>query len=51
MRTTSKGYYRRDKVRVLERNGVVVELVRTHNPGYLTYEDENQVAAIPFSDR
>jgi hypothetical protein len=71
VRTTSKGYYRRDTaalswfkddaqacirnvwslVRLLEQNGVAVELIRTSNPGYVTYEDDNQVAAIPFSDR
>ena len=38
-------------VRVLERNGIAVELLRTSHPGYVTYEDEHQIATIPFSDR
>lgn len=38
-------------VQILERNGVVVEFVRTQYPGYVTYEDRQQVAAIPFADR
>ena len=37
--------------RVLEANGVVVEFVTTKRPGYVTYEDEHQVAAIPYADR
>lgn len=37
--------------RILERNGVGVDFVRTTAPGYVTYEDEHQVAAIPFADR
>lgn len=38
-------------VRMLERSGVIVECVRTTQPGYVTYEDEHQVTAIPFVDR
>ena len=38
-------------VRLLERNATTVDLLRTSQPGYVTYEDEHQIAAIPFSDR
>ncbi len=38
-------------VHVLERNGVTVDFLRSESPGYVTYEDDLQVAAIPFADR
>ncbi|MBS2022047.1 MAG: hypothetical protein JST92_06525 [Deltaproteobacteria bacterium] len=37
-------------VRVVERLGYEVELIRTTRPGYVTHEDDFQVAAIPFAD-
>lgn len=36
---------------LLKRHGIVVEFLRTRQPGYVTYEDHQQVAAIPFADR
>jgi hypothetical protein len=33
---------------VLDKYGVVVEVVTTKNPGYIIYEDDYQVSAIPF---
>lgn len=36
---------------ILERNGVAVDFVRCNAPGYVTYEDDQQIAAIPFADR
>jgi hypothetical protein len=33
---------------VLEKYGIIVEVVSTRNPGYIIYEDEYQVSAIPF---
>src|SRR5260370_5102774 len=34
----------------LERNSIATRLVRTTRPGYIVYEDDYQVAAIPFRD-
>ena len=34
---------------ILEDHGYAVEMIKTLNPGYIVYEDEFQVAAIPFS--
>jgi hypothetical protein len=33
---------------VLERYDLVVEIVKSNNPGYIVYEDEFQIAAIPY---
>jgi hypothetical protein len=35
---------------LLERQGVVTEVLRTKRPGYIVYEDAYQVAAVPFRD-
>lgn len=35
---------------ILGRHGVAVETITTDKPGYVTYEDEFQVAAEPFAD-
>ena len=35
-------------VRILERNGIYVEKIRTDKPGYVIYEDEWQLVAEPF---
>ena len=35
---------------ILERQGLVVEMIKTDRPGYVLYEDEFQVAAYPFSE-
>ena len=38
----------RDIARILHEKGVPVEELRTEKPGYIVYEDEHQVAAVPF---
>lgn len=35
---------------VVKRHGLAAEVVKTTRPGYLVYEDDYQVAAIPFRD-
>lgn len=37
-------------VTLLERNGVPTEMLRTQRPGFVVYEDQYQVAAVPFRD-
>jgi len=37
-----------EMVRILERNGVYVQKIRTDRPGYVIYEDEWQLVAEPF---
>lgn len=39
----------RDLVTLLEHKDLPVEELRTDKPGYIVYEDDHQVAAIPFS--
>lgn len=36
--------------RGVESGGHAVELIRTNKPGYIIYEDEFQVCAVPFRD-
>jgi hypothetical protein len=35
---------------ILERNRIATEQLTTYRPGYVVYEDDSQVAAIPFRD-
>lgn len=35
---------------LLERGGIPVRKLRTSRPGYLVYEDQFQLAAVPFRD-
>ncbi len=35
---------------ILKRYDAVVEFIRTRKPGYIVYEDDQQIAAIPFRD-
>jgi hypothetical protein len=35
---------------VVKRHGVEAEILKTSRPGYIVYEDDLQVAAIPFRD-
>jgi hypothetical protein len=37
-----------EMVRILERNGIYVQKIRTDKPGYVVYEDEWQLVAEPF---
>jgi hypothetical protein len=36
--------------RVLNQHGVPTEMLTTNRPGYIVFEDDHQVAAVPFSD-
>jgi hypothetical protein len=35
---------------LLQRHGFVTQVLWTRRPGYVVYEDEYQVAAVPFRD-
>jgi hypothetical protein len=39
-----------DIVTILEEHNRLVQFIRTGRPGYITYEDRFQIAAVPFSD-
>jgi hypothetical protein len=36
--------------RILEEHGVVTEMITTVRPGYVVFEDEHQIAAVPFEE-
>lgn len=36
--------------RVLEEHGVQTHMITTDRPGYVVYEDDQQIAAVPFND-
>jgi hypothetical protein len=40
----------RDLATLLERHGISTRSLRTDRPGYVVYEDQYQVAAVPFRD-
>jgi hypothetical protein len=40
----------RELARILVENDILVEVIETDRPGYVTYEDEIQLVAEPFSD-
>jgi hypothetical protein len=40
----------RDLAALLEHHGVPTRMLRTDRPGYVVYEDDYQVAAVPFAD-
>lgn len=40
----------REAAAILESHGVTVEIIATDRPGYITYDDEHQIVAEPFSD-
>jgi len=40
----------REILDILERNGVLSEMLTTTRPGYVLYEDDIQVCAVPFKD-
>ena len=33
---------------ILDRHGALTDVIKTNRPGYIVYEDENQVVAEPF---
>ncbi|MEK6238427.1 MAG: hypothetical protein N2C14_27230 [Planctomycetales bacterium] len=40
----------REIAAILEIHGIPVRMIKTTNPGYIVYEDSQQVAAEPFRD-
>jgi len=40
----------REMAGILESHDVAVEIITTDRPGYITYEDDYQIAAEPFAD-
>jgi hypothetical protein len=40
----------RELAAMLEHHGVRTEMLQTNRPGYVVYEDDHQVAAVPFRD-
>ncbi len=40
----------RELVTILEHKDLPVEELHTEKPGYIVYEDDHQVAAVPFTD-
>jgi hypothetical protein len=36
--------------RILNERGIATEMITSNRPGYVVFEDECQVAAVPFSD-
>ena len=40
----------RELVALLERHGITTRRLRAERPGYIVYEDDFQVAAVPFRD-
>src|SRR5260370_41651285 len=40
----------REIVAILERNGAYTAMLTSKTPGYVTYEDNYQIAAVPFRD-
>jgi hypothetical protein len=40
----------RELAALLDRHGIATRRLRTRRPGYIVYEDEYQVAAVPFRD-
>jgi len=39
-----------EMVAVLKRHDVPVQMIKTAKPGYIVYEDEFQIVAVPFAD-
>jgi hypothetical protein len=37
--------------RLVDRHGVWVRMIKTRKPGYVVFEDENQIVAEPFCSR
>jgi hypothetical protein len=36
--------------RILNEHGIPTEMITSHRPGYIVFEDQCQIAAVPFSD-
>jgi hypothetical protein len=37
-------------IKIAEQYDIVIERIISKNPGYVVYEDEHQVSAVPFKD-
>jgi hypothetical protein len=42
--------YVRELVAILKAHDIAVQMVTSDRPGYIVYEDEHQVAAVPFRE-
>lgn len=40
----------RELISILEQKGVIVEMLKTDNPGYIVYEGRYQIVAEPFKE-
>lgn len=40
----------RDMSQILKEHDIVVDMIKTDNPGYIVYEDEDQICAEPFKE-
>ena len=40
----------REIIAVLENYDVSVRMIKTERPGYVVYEDQFQIVAVPFAD-
>jgi hypothetical protein len=40
----------RELASLLEQHGIATRRLRTQRPGYIVYEDQYQIAAVPFRD-
>lgn len=40
----------REVIRVLKLYGYQVDMIKTNSPGYIIYEDDNQIVAEPFAE-
>jgi hypothetical protein len=36
--------------RILREHGILTHVVKSERPGYIVYEDDHQVAAVPFAE-
>jgi hypothetical protein len=39
-----------EMVEIFEKYGIIIEVVRRNDPGYIVYEDDIQIAAIPYRE-
>lgn len=40
----------REMCQILKEHDIVVDMIKTDNPGYIVYEDEDQICAEPFKE-
>ena len=51
-KSTARDHVRRmrELCRILNENGIATEMITSARPGYVVFEDEHQVAAVPFAE-